>query len=258
MPAIHVSPPVIPIALRLWFKRSECTSTCKSTGRRPEWSSLTLTPTRTRESPLACDKGHDLRAPCRLSVSRGQSALPYLLLLSMPHHTSSLSSSHALSSTLRRKTLSRMLSVSPISTQKGLSTRALPDTRLLNPSRSRPGHTISPHKPGSASVEGARKSAEAGVWVCECVGGFGTGLPSVSPLTATLTRLHLLVTLTRLHLLATLTRLHLTEPLKRLRVTGKGKRLRVTSKGKRLRVTGKGKRLRVAGKGKRLRVTGEG
>jgi hypothetical protein len=121
MPAIHVSPPVIPIALRLWFKRSECTSTCKSTDRRPEWSSLTLTPTRTRESPLACDKGHDLRAPCRLSVSRGQSTLPYLLLLSMPRHTSSLSSSHALSSTLRRKTLSRLLSASPISTQKGLS-----------------------------------------------------------------------------------------------------------------------------------------
>ena len=78
MAAIHVSTPVIPIALRLWFKRSECTSTCKSTDRRPEWSSLTLTPTRTRESPLSCDKGHDLRAPCRLSVSRGQRALPYL------------------------------------------------------------------------------------------------------------------------------------------------------------------------------------
>jgi hypothetical protein len=57
----------------------------------------------------------------RLSVSRGQSALPYLLLLSMPRHTSSLSSSHALSSTLRRKTLSRLLSASHISTQKGLS-----------------------------------------------------------------------------------------------------------------------------------------
>jgi hypothetical protein len=57
----------------------------------------------------------------RLSVSRGQSALPYLLLLSRPRHTSSLSSSHALSSTLRRKTLSRLLSASPISTQKGLS-----------------------------------------------------------------------------------------------------------------------------------------
>jgi hypothetical protein len=57
----------------------------------------------------------------RLSVSRGQSALPYLLLLSMPRHASSLSSSHALSSTLRRKTLSRLLSASPISTQKGLS-----------------------------------------------------------------------------------------------------------------------------------------
>ena len=138
MAAIHVSPPVIPIALRLWFKRSECTSTCTSTDRRPEWSSLTLTPTRTRESPLSCDKGHDLRAPCRLSVSRGQSTLPYLLLLSMPRHTSSLSSSHALSSTLRRKTLSRLLSASLISTQKGLSTRAIPDTRLLNPSRLHP------------------------------------------------------------------------------------------------------------------------
>ncbi len=57
----------------------------------------------------------------RLSVSRGQSALPYLLLLSMPRHTSSHSSSHALSSTLRRKTLSRLISASPISTQKGLS-----------------------------------------------------------------------------------------------------------------------------------------
>jgi hypothetical protein len=74
----------------------------------------------------------------RLSVSRGQSALPYLLLLSMPRHTSSLSSTHALSSTLRRKTLSRLLSASPISTQKGLSTRAIPDTRLLNLSRSHP------------------------------------------------------------------------------------------------------------------------
>ena len=41
--------------------------------------------------------------------------------LSMPRHTSSLSSSHALSSTLRRKTLSRLRSASPISTQKGLS-----------------------------------------------------------------------------------------------------------------------------------------
>jgi hypothetical protein len=39
----------------------------------------------------------------------------------MPRHTSSLSSSHALSSTHRRKTLSRLLSASPISTQKGLS-----------------------------------------------------------------------------------------------------------------------------------------
>ena len=57
----------------------------------------------------------------RLSVSRGPSTLPYLLLLSLPRHTSSLSSSHALSSTLRRKTLSRLLSASPISTQKGLS-----------------------------------------------------------------------------------------------------------------------------------------
>jgi hypothetical protein len=87
MAAIHVSPPVIPIALRLWFKRSECTSRGKSTDRRPEWSSLTLTPTRTRESPLACDKGHDLRAPCRRSLSRGQSTLPYLLLLvqATPH-----------------------------------------------------------------------------------------------------------------------------------------------------------------------------
>ena len=45
----------------------------------------------------------------RLSVSRGPSTLPYLLLLSMPRHTSSLSSSHALSSTLRRKTLSRLM-----------------------------------------------------------------------------------------------------------------------------------------------------
>ena len=42
-------------------------------------------------------------------------------LLSMPRHTSSLSSSHALSSTLRRKTLSRLLSASHISTQKGFS-----------------------------------------------------------------------------------------------------------------------------------------
>ena len=39
----------------------------------------------------------------------------------MPYHTSSLSSSHTLSSTLRRKTLSRLLSASHISTQKGLS-----------------------------------------------------------------------------------------------------------------------------------------
>ena len=45
----------------------------------------------------------------RLSVSRGPSTLPYLLLLSLPRHTSSLSSSHALSSTLRRKTLSRLM-----------------------------------------------------------------------------------------------------------------------------------------------------
>ena len=152
MAAIHVSPSVIPIALRLWFKRSECTSTCKSTDRRPEWSSLTLTltPTRTRESPLACDKGHDLRAPC-LSVSRGQSALPYLLLLSMPRHTSSLSSSHALSSTLRRKTLSRPLSASHISTQKGLScpryTR-YPDSQPI-PITFGPIHPPT-HKPGSA------------------------------------------------------------------------------------------------------------
>jgi hypothetical protein len=88
----------------------------------------------------------------RLSVSRGQSTLPYLLLLSMPRHTSSLSSSHALSSTLRRKTLSRLLSVSPISTQKGLSSRAIPDTRLLNPSRSHPDpyNFPPPHKPGNA------------------------------------------------------------------------------------------------------------
>jgi hypothetical protein len=72
----------------------------------------------------------------RLSVSRDQSALPYLLLLSRPRHTSSLSSSHALSSTLRRKTLSRLLSASPISTQKGLSCPRYTRYRLLNPSRS--------------------------------------------------------------------------------------------------------------------------
>ncbi len=54
--------------------------------------------------------------------SPGRSSLfPYLLLLSMPRHPSSLSSSHALSSTHRRKTLSRLLSAIPISTQKGLS-----------------------------------------------------------------------------------------------------------------------------------------
>jgi hypothetical protein len=45
----------------------------------------------------------------RLSVSRGPSTPPYLLLLSLPRHTSSLSSSLALSSTLRRKTLSRLM-----------------------------------------------------------------------------------------------------------------------------------------------------
>jgi hypothetical protein len=45
----------------------------------------------------------------RRSVSRGPSTLPYLLLLSLPRHTSSLSSSLALSSTLRRKTLSRLM-----------------------------------------------------------------------------------------------------------------------------------------------------
>ncbi len=39
----------------------------------------------------------------------------------MPRHTSSLSSSHTLSSTLRRKTLSRRLSASHTSTEKGLS-----------------------------------------------------------------------------------------------------------------------------------------
>jgi hypothetical protein len=85
------------------------------------------------------------------SVSRGQSARPYLLLLSMPRHTSSLSLSHALSSTLRRKTLSRLLSPSPISTQKRLLCPCYtryPDSQPI-PITSRPIQ-FSPHKPGSA------------------------------------------------------------------------------------------------------------
>jgi hypothetical protein len=90
------------------------------------------------------------------SVSRGQSARPYLLLLSMPRHTSSLSLSHALSSTLRRKTLSRLLSPSPISTQKRLSCPCYtryPDSQPI-PITSRPIQ-FSPHKPRSASGVGA-------------------------------------------------------------------------------------------------------
>ena len=77
--------------------------------------SRTRTTTRTRTKPR---KGRAFPQP---SVSRGPRTLPVLLLLSMPRHTSSLSSSHTLSSTLRRKTLSRLLSASPISTQKGRS-----------------------------------------------------------------------------------------------------------------------------------------
>ena len=77
----------------------------------------------------------------------------------MPRHTSSLSSSRTLSSTLRRKTLSRLLSASHISTQKGLScpryTR-YPDSQPI-PITSRPIH-FSPHKPGSA------ETALPGLW----------------------------------------------------------------------------------------------
>jgi hypothetical protein len=80
----------------------------------------------------------------RLSVSRGHSTLPYLLLLSMPRHTSSLSSSHALSSTLRRKTLSRLLSASPISTQKGLSCPRYTRYTASQPIPIIQTHTISP------------------------------------------------------------------------------------------------------------------
>jgi hypothetical protein len=87
----------------------------------------------------------------RLSVSRGHSTLPYLLLLSMPRHTSSLSSSHALSSTLRRKTLSRLLSASPISTQKGLSCPRYTRYTASQPIPIIQTHTISPHKPGRHS-----------------------------------------------------------------------------------------------------------
>jgi hypothetical protein len=84
--------------------------------------SRTRTTTRTRTKPRkGRTKPRKGRAFPQPSVSHGPRTLPVLLLLSMPRHTSSLSSSHTLSSTLRRKTLSRLLSASPISTQKGLS-----------------------------------------------------------------------------------------------------------------------------------------
>ncbi|MCX5727988.1 MAG: GNAT family N-acetyltransferase [Nitrospirae bacterium] len=71
----------------------------------------------------------------------------------MPRHTSSLSSSHSLSSTPRRKTLSRLLSASHISTQKGLScpryTR-YPASQPV-PITSSPIQ-FTPHKPGSANI----------------------------------------------------------------------------------------------------------
>ena len=104
--------------------------------------------TRTRTRTKKPRKGRTFPQP---SVSRGQSARPYLLLLSMPRHTSSLSLSHALSSTLRRKTLSRLLSPIPISTQKRLSCPCYtryPDSQPI-PITSRPIQ-ISPHKPRSA------------------------------------------------------------------------------------------------------------
>jgi hypothetical protein len=65
----------------------------------------------------------------RLSVSRGPSTLPYLLLLSLPRHTSSLSSSHALSSTLRRKTLSRLMEGPSLRLMDGPSLAGLPHLR---------------------------------------------------------------------------------------------------------------------------------
>jgi hypothetical protein len=87
----------------------------------------------------------------RFGLGKGEALT--LLILSMPRHTSSLSSSHALSSTLRRKTLSRLLSASPISTKKGLScplyTR-YPASQPI-PITSRPIQ-FSPHKPGSAKI----------------------------------------------------------------------------------------------------------
>jgi hypothetical protein len=114
--------------------------------------SRTRTTTRTRTKPRkGRTKPRKGRAFPQPSVSHGPRTLPVLLLLSMPRHTSSLSSSHTLSSTLRRQTLSRLLSASPISTQKGLSCpcyiRYLASQPI--PITSRPIQ-FPPHKPGTA------------------------------------------------------------------------------------------------------------